>query len=91
MGVSLDVVLTIAHYSVALSSDVYLPRLGAAGMGLAALAIALFCVLYRRGRIIEIIPASATIVVWLSAPQAVWVTSRTTDPYSWRDQITGSN
>jgi competence protein ComEC len=71
MGLSLDIVLAIAHYSVTFSPDVDLPRLGAAGMGLAALAIALFCVLDRRGRTYAIIPAAAAIAVWLTAPQAV--------------------
>jgi competence protein ComEC len=51
MGLSRDVVLLIAHYSADYSPDVDLSRLGAAGMGLAALAIAMFCVLDRRGRI----------------------------------------
>ena len=71
MGLSLDVVLLIAHYSADYSPNVDLPRLGAAGMGLAALAIAMFCVLDRRGRIFALIPVTAAIVVWLSAPQAV--------------------
>lgn len=71
MGLSLDVVIAIAHYSVAFSPDVDLPRLGAAGVALAALAIALFCVFDRRGRIFAIIPATAAVIVWLSASQAV--------------------
>ncbi len=71
MGLSLDVVLVIAHFSADHSPDVDLPRLGAAGMGLAAVAIALFCVLDRRGRIFALIPASVAVAVWLSAPQAV--------------------
>ena len=71
MGLSLDVVLVIAHYSADYSPDVHLPRLGGEGMALAALAIALFCVLARRGRIFSVIPAAIAVAVWLSAPQPV--------------------
>jgi competence protein ComEC len=70
MGKSLDVVLFIAHYSVEVSPEVDLPRLGALGMSLAAVAIALFCVFKGRGRAFAIIPATAAIAVWLTAPQA---------------------
>lgn len=70
MGKSLEFVIWIAHYSVQLSPEVDLPRLDGAGMALAATAIALFCVLYRRGRIFALIPATAAVAVWLSAPQA---------------------
>ncbi len=71
MGQSLDLVLTIAHLSATLSPDVDLPRLDGIGMALAATAIALFCTLYRRGRIFAAIPAAAAIWFWLAAPQAI--------------------
>lgn len=71
MGQSLDLVLAIAHWSVWLSPEIDLPRLGAFGMALAAAAIALFCILYRRGRVLAVIPAAASVWVWLSAPQAI--------------------
>lgn len=70
MGKSLELVIWIAHVSVQLSPDIDLPRLDGAGMALAATAIALFCVLYRRGRVFALIPATAAIAVWLTAPQA---------------------
>ena len=71
IGLSHDVALLIAHYCADFSRDVDLSRLGAAGMGLPAIAIALFCVLHRRGRIFALIPVTAANAVWLSAPQAV--------------------
>jgi len=71
MGQSLDLVLAIAHYSVLLSPDVDLPRLGGLGMPLAAAAIALFCILYRRGRVLAAVPAAVAIWAWLAAPQAI--------------------
>jgi len=40
-------------------------------MALAAAAIALFCVLARRGRVLAVIPAAAAVAVWLTSPQAV--------------------
>ena len=70
MGKSLEVVLFIAHYSVETSPEMDLPRLGAVGMALAAVAIALFCVFKGRGRAFAIVPAMAAITVWLTAPQA---------------------
>lgn len=71
MGLSLDLVIAIAHYSVAFSPDIDLPRMGATAVALAASAIALFCVLNRRGRIFAAIPLVAAIAVWLTAPQAI--------------------
>lgn len=71
MGASLHLVITIAHWSVQLSPDVHLPRLDGLGMALAAAAIAVFCVLYRSGRIFAVIPAIAAVAVWLTAPQAI--------------------
>lgn len=71
MGKSLEVVMAIAHYSAETSPDIDVPRLDGVGMALAATAIALFCVLARRGRIFAIIPASAAVTVWLTTPQAV--------------------
>jgi len=71
MGKSLEVVMAIAHYAAETSPDIDVPRLDGLGMGLAAIAIALFCVLARRGRVFAIIPASAAVAVWLTTPQAV--------------------
>jgi competence protein ComEC len=71
MGQSLDLVLTIAEWSVAISPEVDLPRLDMLGVALAAVAIGLTCVLYGRGRVFALVPAAAAIAVWLSAPQAV--------------------
>ncbi len=71
MGQSLDLVLTIAEVSVALSPEVDLPRLDTLGVALAAIAIGLMCVLYGRGRIFALVPAMSAVAVWLTAPQAV--------------------
>ena len=71
MGQSLDLVLTIAELSVRYSPDVDLPRLDTTGVALAALAIGLICVLYGRGRVFAVVPATAAIAAWLGAPQAV--------------------
>lgn len=71
MGKSLELVLFIARYSVEISPEVDLPRLGSAGMATAAAAISLFCVFTRRGRAFAAVPAAAAVVLWLSAPQAV--------------------
>lgn len=71
MGKSMEVVLIIARYSVEMSPEFDLPRLGATGMTCAAIAISLFCVFSRRGRVFAIPPAIAAIAFWLSAPQAV--------------------
>ncbi len=71
MGQSLEVVLAISRYSVEASPVVDLPRLGMAGMAMAAAAIALFCVFTRRGRVFAAIPTAAAIFLWLTAPQAV--------------------
>lgn len=71
MGKSLELVLFIARYSVEISPEVDLPRLGSAGMAMATSAIALFCVFTRRGRAFAAVPATAAVVLWLSAPQAV--------------------
>jgi competence protein ComEC len=71
MGKSLEVVMAIAHYSAETSPDIDVPRLDGVGMALAAAAIALFCVLARRGRILSILPASAAVAVWFTTPQAV--------------------
>jgi competence protein ComEC len=71
MGKSMEVVLIIARYSVEMSPEFDLPRLGSAGMAMAAVAISLFCVFSRRGRIFALPPAVAAIALWLTAPQAV--------------------
>lgn len=71
MGKSLEVVTWIAQASADLSPDFDLQRLSALGMGLSALAIALFCVFRGRGRLVAAIPAAAMMWVWLSAPQTV--------------------
>ena len=71
MGKSLELVLFIARYSVEISPEFDLPRLGGAGMALAAVAIAIFCVFTRRGRAFAFVPAVAAVTIWLSAPQAV--------------------
>ncbi len=71
MGQSLEVVMAIAHFAAETSPDVDVPRLDGVGMGLAATAIVLFCILARRGRWFAVIPASAAVVVWLATPQAV--------------------
>jgi len=71
MGVSLEVVLWIAHLSAETSPDVDVPRLDGTGMALAAVAIALFCILARKGRLFAVFPAAAAIGVWLTAPQAI--------------------
>ena len=52
MGKSLEVVMAIAHYSAETSPDIDVPWLDSIGMALAAAAIALFCVLARRGRVL---------------------------------------
>lgn len=70
MGESLEVVLMIARYSVEASPEVDLPRLGGAGMAVAAAAIALFCVFTRRGRAFAALPAAVAVTLWLTAPQA---------------------
>lgn len=70
MGWSLEIVIAIAHYAVEASPKIDLPRMGGAGMVLAAVAIALFCVFDRRGRVFALIPATAAIAVWLTAAQA---------------------
>lgn len=71
MGLSLEVVLWIARLSAEASPDVDVPRLDGTGMALAAVAIALFCILARKGRLFAIIPAATAITVWLTAPQAI--------------------
>lgn len=71
MGKSLEVVLAIAHFSAENSPDIDVPRLDGAGVALAGAAIALFCVLTRRGRWLAAIPGTAAIAVWLSTPQAI--------------------
>jgi hypothetical protein len=71
MGLSLEVVLWIARFSAEASPDVDVPRLDGTGMALAAVAIALFCILARKGRLFAILPAAAAITVWLTAPQAI--------------------
>ncbi|MDP3495222.1 MAG: ComEC/Rec2 family competence protein [Hyphomonadaceae bacterium] len=71
MGKSLEAVIFIARYSVEISPEFDLPRLGGAGMALAAAAIALFCVFTRRGRAFASVPAVAAVAIWLSSPQAV--------------------
>lgn len=71
MGKSLEVVLAIAKYSVDLSPDVDLPRLGGSAMAFAAAGIGLFCVFSRRGRVFAILPATAAIALWITTPQAV--------------------
>lgn len=71
MGKSLEVVMAIAHYSAETSPDIDVPRLDGSGMALAAAAIALFCVLARRGRVFAVIPAATAVAVWLTTPQAV--------------------
>jgi competence protein ComEC len=71
MGKSLEVVLYIAHVAAETSPDVDVPRLDGLGMALAGVAIALFCVLARRGKWFASIPAAAAVTVWLTAPQAI--------------------
>ncbi len=71
MGKSMEVVLIIARWSVEMSPEFDLPRLGGAGMAMAAVAISLFCVFSRRGRIFAIPPAIAAVAFWITAPQAV--------------------
>ena len=71
MGKSLEVVLYIAHVAAETSPDIDVPRLDGTGMALAGTAIALFCVLARRGRWFAAIPATAAVTVWLTTPQAV--------------------
>ena len=71
MGQSLEVVLYIAHVSAETSPDIDVPRLDGTGMALAGAAIALFCVLARRGKWFAAIPAAAAVTVWLTTPQAI--------------------
>ncbi|HVY88285.1 MAG TPA: ComEC/Rec2 family competence protein [Hyphomonadaceae bacterium] len=71
LGKSIEVVLAIAHYSADMSPPVDLPRLGEAGLALAAAAIALGCVLTRRGRAFAAIPAAAALVIWITGPDPV--------------------
>jgi competence protein ComEC len=71
MGKSLEIVLVISRYSVEYSPEIDLPRMGASAMAFAGAAIALFCVFTRRGRVFAIIPATAAIALWLTAPQAI--------------------
>ncbi len=71
MGKSLEVVLDIARWSVDMSPEVDLPRLGSAGLAWAALAIVVFCIASRRGRALAAIPGVLAGAMWLSAPQAV--------------------
>jgi competence protein ComEC len=76
MGQSLDLVLTIAEIWVAILPDVDLPRLDTLGVALAAVAIGLMCLLHGRGCTSALAPATAAVVVWLSAPQAVGYTNQ---------------
>lgn len=71
MGQSLEVVLYIAHVAAETSPDVDVPRLDGLGMALAGTAIALFCVLARRGKWFAALPAAAAVTVWLTTPQAI--------------------
>jgi competence protein ComEC len=71
MGQSLEVVMYIAHVAAETSPDIDVPRLDGTGMALAGAAIALFCVLARRGKVFAVIPAAAAVAVWLTTPQAV--------------------
>jgi competence protein ComEC len=71
MGQSLEVVMYIAHVAAETSPDIDVSRLDGTGMALAGAAIALFCVLARRGKVFAAIPAAAAVTVWLTTPQAV--------------------
>lgn len=71
MGKSLETVIAIAHWSADLSPDVDLPRLSAAGMVLAASAIATFCIFRGRGRLVAVLPAAIAAALWLTGPRTV--------------------
>lgn len=69
LGKSLGIVLAIARYSARLSPSLDLPRLGAAALVWASLAIAAFFIFRGRGRSLAAAPAAVAIVLWLSGPQ----------------------
>ena len=71
MGVSVEVVLAIARWSVEASPEFDLPRLSAAGLAWAALTIAIFCIASRRGRTLAVLPAVAMMFVWTTSPEPV--------------------
>ena len=59
MGMSLDWVLIISRWSVGTSPEIDLPRMGSAGLALATLGIAVFCLASRRGRMFAAAPVAA--------------------------------
>lgn len=71
MGASLEWVMAIARWSVEISPDYDLPRMGWAGMALSALAIAIFCITSRRGRIFAAVPLVAALAVWFGGPRPI--------------------
>jgi competence protein ComEC len=71
LGKSLETVIAIAKYSVAISPDVPLPRLPTDGLILSAIAIAAFCIFTRAGRLIMLAPLALAATAWLSASQPV--------------------
>lgn len=71
MGMSVETVLAIARWSVEASPEFDLPRLSAAGLTLAALAIVIFCIASQRGRALAILPATAMIFVWTTGPAPI--------------------
>jgi hypothetical protein len=71
MGVSLDLVLIIARWSVEMSPEIDMPRMGSAGMALSALGIAVFCLANRRGRAFAMAAILAATVFWFRDPQPV--------------------
>ncbi|HEX5006555.1 MAG TPA: ComEC/Rec2 family competence protein, partial [Hyphomonadaceae bacterium] len=71
MGMSLDWVLVIARWSVEMSPDIDLPRMGSAGLTLSAVGIAVFCLASRRGRGLAVAPILAAVAFWFAGPQPV--------------------
>lgn len=71
MGHSLALVTDIAHISAEASPPVDLPRLSAAGLGFAAAAIGIFCVLRGAGRFVALAPGIAAAILWTSGPRTV--------------------
>jgi competence protein ComEC len=71
MGHSLALVTDIAHLSADLSPPIDLPRLSAAGLGLAAAAIGVFCVMRGAGRLAALAPGLAAALLWSDAPRTL--------------------
>lgn len=68
MGMSLDLVIRIGHWSATAMPPVDLPRLDGAAMALSALAIGLFCVARGPSRLVSLVPAVVASILWAQSP-----------------------